>query len=85
MENAELAKKGFHGPEPCGGEYVEDKSCCPCAPMAGQRSSCFRAVCSVSARDSTEGSCAIQPFLPWVMSSGGTAVRGNDDGRAVEP
>ena len=41
------------------GEYVEDKSCCPCAPMDGQRSSCFRAVCSVSARDSTEGSCAV--------------------------
>ena len=66
----------------CGGEYVEDKKLLRARPWTASVLLGFRAV---SAGDSTEGS--VQSAIPAVGDGSGraAAVRGNDDGRAVEP
>ena len=63
-ENAEFAKKGFPMDRShAAGEYVEDKSCCPCAPMDGPAFFLLQAV-RVSRQDSTEPPC--NPAIPAV-------------------
>ena len=85
MENAELAKKGFHGPEPCGGGVCGGQKLLPV--RAHGRPAFFLLQGGVQRlRQGFRGRFLCNPAIPAVGDElRQAAVRGNNDGRAVEP